>query len=37
VQVVTTGEAQALSQNPEVNTMIFLPVNHCVHGSVDVQ
>ena len=37
VQLVTTGEAQALGQYPEVDPVLGMTVDHRVHGPVDVK
>jgi hypothetical protein len=37
VEVVTTGEAETLSQNTEVNTVVLLTVNYRVHCTVNVE
>ena len=37
VQLVTTGETQALGQHSEVDTVLGMAVNHSVHCTVNVQ
>ena len=37
VQLVATGEAQALGQHPEVDAVLGVAVDHRVHGAVDVE